>query len=276
VKNNQKSEAQMSFLDHLEALRWHLLRSVIAIFVLAILLFIYKDLLFDGVILAPKRADFWTYKKLCDLSDFLGMGDLLCIREIPFDLINTQLSGQFTMHMWISFVGGIVLAFPYVLWELWSFIKPGLHAKERRYSRGVVFYASSLFLTGVLFGYYIIVPLSVNFLGTYQVSEAVKNMIEMDSFISTVTTITLATGILFELPIVVYFLTKIGIISPEFMRKFRKHAIVIILIVAAIITPSPDITSQLLVAIPLYLLYEISIFVSVYVKKNELKRMSES
>lgn len=266
-KNNSE-KAEMSFLEHLEALRWHLMRAVIAIITLAIVLFFYREIVFDHFLFAPKHPDFWTYRMLCLLSDYLDMGDALCIKELPFELINTELSGQFTMHIWVSFVAGFILASPYVLWEIWRFIKPALHEKERKYSRGVVFFSSLLFFAGVLFGYYVIVPLSINFLGSYQVSSDVKNMIAMDSFVSTVTTITFASGIVFELPIVIYFLTQIGLMTPQFMRTYRKHATVIILIVAAIITPSPDVTSQLLVAIPLYLLYELSIFVSMYVVKK--------
>lgn len=266
-KNNSE-KAEMSFLEHLEALRWHLMRAVIAIITLAIVLFFYREIVFDHFLFAPKHPDFWTYRMLCLLSDYLDMGDALCIKELPFELINTELSGQFTMHIWVSFVAGFILAAPYVLWEIWRFIKPALHEKERKYSKGVVFFSSLLFFAGVLFGYYVIVPLSINFLGSYQVSADVKNMIAMDSFVSTVTTITFASGIVFELPIVIYFLTQIGLMTPQFMRTYRKHATVIILIVAAIITPSPDVTSQLLVAIPLYLLYELSIFVSMYVVKK--------
>lgn len=263
--------SEMSFLEHLEALRWHLVRSAIVVFSLAILAFVYNDILFDKIIFAPRHADFWTYVQMCRLSDFLGLGDALCIKSLNFDLINTQLSGQFTMHMWIAFVAGLILGFPYVIWELWRFVKPGLKETERKYTSGLVFFISILFAIGVAFGYYIIAPLSINFLGNYQMSSDVKNMIEMDSFISTITTITLASGLVFELPIVVYFLTKIGLMSPQFMRKFRKHAVIVILIVAAVITPSPDVTSQLLVAFPLYLLYEISIFVSMYVLKKSTK-----
>jgi sec-independent protein translocase protein TatC len=263
--------SEMSFLEHLEALRWHLVRSAIVVFSLAILAFVYNDILFDKIIFAPRHADFWTYVQMCRLSDFLGLGDALCIKSLNFDLINTQLSGQFTMHMWIAFVAGLILGFPYVIWELWRFVKPGLKETERKYTSGLVFFISTLFAIGVAFGYYIIAPLSINFLGNYQMSSDVKNMIEMDSFISTITTITLASGLVFELPIVVYFLTKIGLMSPQFMRKFRKHAVIVILIVAAVITPSPDVTSQLLVAFPLYLLYEISIFVSMYVLKKGTK-----
>lgn len=260
----------MSFMQHLEALRWHLVRSVVVVIALAITAFFYRDFVFDTLLLAPKQADFWTYRMLCALGHNLGMGDALCIGEAPFDLINTELSGQFTMHMWVSFIAGLVAAAPYVLWEIWSFVKPALRDKERKYTKGVVFFTTSLFFTGVLFGYYIITPLSVNFLGSYQVSTQVKNMIQMDSFVSTVTTITLASGIVFELPIVIYFLTKIGLMTPAFMRQYRKHAVVVILVVAAVITPSPDITSQLLVALPLYVLYELSIFVSMFVYKKQM------
>ena len=270
-QNNEKAE--MSFLDHLEALRWHLMRAVIAVLTLAIVLFFYREIVFDHFLFAPKHPDFWTYRMLCLLSDYLQMGDALCIKELPFELINTELSGQFTMHIWVSFVAGFILAAPYVLWEIWRFIKPALHEKERKYSKGVVFFSSLLFFSGVLFGYYVIVPLSINFLGSYQVSADVKNMIAMDSFVSTVTTITFASGIVFELPIVIYFLTQIGLMTPQFMRTYRKHAMVIILIVAAVITPSPDVTSQLLVAFPLYMLYELSIFVSMYVVKKAEKEL---
>lgn len=271
--NNNSEKAEMSFLEHLEALRWHLMRAVIAVLTLAIILFFYREIVFDNFLFAPKHPDFWTYRMLCLLSDYLEMGDALCIRELPFELINTELSGQFTMHIWVSFVAGFILAAPYVLWEIWRFIKPALHEKERKYSKGVVFFSTLLFFAGVLFGYYVIVPLSINFLGSYQVSADVKNMIAMDSFVSTVTTITFASGIVFELPIVIYFLTQIGLMTPQFMRTYRKHAMVIILIVAAVITPSPDVTSQLLVAFPLYLLYELSIFVSMYVVKKAEKEL---
>ncbi len=267
-----KPGAEMSFLDHLEALRWHLVRSAIAIAVLGVGLFFMKDLLFDTILLGPKHLDFWTYRMMCRLSHLLNAGDDLCITKIPFTLINTELSGQFTMHMWIAFVGGLILSFPYILWEIWRFIKPALKENERTNTRGFVFFASVLFITGVVFSYYMIVPMTINFLGSYQVSADISNTITMDSYISTVTTLTLATGLVFELPIVVYFLTRFGIISPAFMRTYRRHAIVVILIVGAVITPSPDISSQLLVSIPLYILYEASIFVSRYVEKSKLRK----
>ena len=266
----------MSFLDHLEELRWHLVRSVVVIFALAIVFFINKDFLFNTIILAPKNADFFTYKFMCKLSHLLQMGDTLCMNGLEFSLINTTLSGQFTLHMWAAFVAGIVVGFPYLVWEAWRFIKPALTATEIGYSKGILFFVSILFSIGVLFGYYLIAPLSINFLGTYQVSSEVKNMIDMDSYISTITVITFASGLLFELPIVVYFLSSLGIISPAFMKRYRKHAVVVILILAAVITPSPDITSQLLVALPVYVLYELSIFVSAYVVNKKQREGLEN
>ena len=269
-KKEKKGDVEMSFIDHLEVLWWHLVRSAIAVVVLACYFFIEKDLIFDKIILAPKYANFITYRIMCRLDDLVDAGGALCVNQLNFDLINTDLSGQFTMHMWISIMSGFVASIPYILWEIWRFIKPALKEKERKNATGFVFYASALFIMGVLFGYYVVVPLSVNFLGSYQVSAAVANMISVDSFVGTVTNITLASGIVFELPILVYFLSSLGIITPEFMRKFRRHAVVVILVVAAIITPSPDITSQMLVAMPLYVLYEISIFVSRFVvNKNK-------
>jgi sec-independent protein translocase protein TatC len=194
------------------------------------------------------------------------------IRKIHFDLINTEISGQFTKHIWISILAGIIVGFPYVLWEIWRFVKPALRDKEVKATRGFVGVASILFIIGICFAYFMIVPLAVNFLGNYQVTAEVKNLITMDSYISLVTTLVLATGIVFELPILVYFLTRFGVMGAAFMRKYRRHAIVVILIVAAIITPSPDVTSQLLVAFPLYFLYEISIFVAASVERNRQTR----
>lgn len=258
----------MSFLQHLEELRWHLVRSSAAIFVFALIAFFNKEFIFDKLILAPKNADFPTYRFLCWIGEKLHLDESICIKDLSFTLINIDMSGQFSTHMSVSLYAGIVLAFPYVIWELWRFIKPGLHNHERKYANGIVFFTSLLFFLGVLFGYYVITPMSVNFLGTYQVSSLVTNQISLGSFISTVTTLTLMTGVVFELPILVYFLTKIGVLTPDFMRHYRRHAIVVLLIIAAIITP-PDVTSQILVTIPLLALYEISIFVSAYVLKKQ-------
>lgn len=264
------SNGEMSFLGHLEALRWHLFRSVIVVMILALVLFFFKEFLFDDVLLAPKNPDFLTYRLLCAASRKLSFGDDLCVTVIPFSLISTEISAQFTTHMWVAFIAGVVVAFPYIIWELWRFIKPALTLKEVSFARGIVFYTSFLFLTGVLFGYYVITPMTVNFLGSYQVSAQVSNTITLDSFISIVTTMTLISGVVFELPIVVYFLTKIGLITAQFMRTYRRHAVVVILIVAAVITPTSDATTLVMVALPLYFLYEISIFVSAYVNRKKV------
>jgi sec-independent protein translocase protein TatC len=269
---NFNPAGEMSFLGHLEALRWHLFRAVVAVVTMALVLFFFKEFLFDGVLLAPKQPDFLTYRVLCSLGKKLSLGDSLCITVIPFTLISTDITAQFTTHMWVAFIAGLVVSFPYVVWEIWRFIKPALSEKEVSYARGIVFYTSFLFLLGVLFGYYVITPMSVNFLGSYQVSEQVKNTITLDSFISIVTTMTLITGLVFELPIVVYFLSKVGILTPLFMRTYRRHAIVIILIVAAVITPTSDATTLFMVALPLYVLYEISILVSAYVLKEKNRK----
>ena len=267
------SSGEMSFLGHLEALRWHLFRAVIAVMTMAIVFFFFKEFLFDGVLLAPKSPEFLTYKILCSIGNKLNLGDDFCITVIPFTLISTDISAQFTTHMWVAFIAGLVVSFPYVVWEIWRFIKPALSTKEKSYARGIVFYTSFLFMLGILFGYYIITPMTVNFLGNYQVSEQVKNTITLDSFISIVTTMTLITGIVFELPIVVYFLSKVGILTPTFMRTYRRHAVVVILIIAAVITPTSDATTLVMVALPLYVLYEISILVSAYVLKEKNKNL---
>lgn len=260
-------EAEMSFLDHLEVLRWHLMRIAICIGFFSILAFLFKHIVFDLIVLAPKNSDFVTYRAFCKLSHLIGMGDNLCFSKIDFQLINISMSGQFSMHILVSFVAGIIASFPYILFEIWRFIKPGLKKTEKNYARGLVFWGSFLFLSGVAFGYFIIAPLSVHFLGGYQVSELVSNQISLGSFISTVTSITLACGILFQLPILIYFLARLGLITSSLMKSYRKHSIIIVLIIAAVITP-PDITSQILVAIPLVVLYEVSIWIARSVEKN--------
>jgi len=264
-------EKEMSFLDHLEVLRWHLVRSVAAIILFAVLAFIYKDFVFDKVLLAPKNPDFPTYVFFCNLSEWMGLGDLLCFGKFHWKLNSFTMAGQFSSHIITSLFAGLVLSFPYVFWELWRFIKPALYQKETKVTRGVVFFTSILFLVGVLFGYYLVSPLSINFLYSYEVSSShVINTIGLSSFVSTVTTISFANGLLFELPMMVYFLTKIGLLTPDFMRKYRKHAIVLTLILSAIITP-PDVTSQVLVSLPLIILYEISIKISKRVIKKQNK-----
>ncbi len=263
-------DKEMSFLDHLEIFRWHLIRSIIAIVFFAMIAFIFKDIVFDIILLGPKYPTFPTYKALCAVSQYLGLKDAFCITESPFSLMNISMSGQFSTHITSSIFAGFIVAFPYVFWEFWRFISPALHANEIKMAKGIVFFSSILFLLGVFFGYYVLAPLSVNFLGSYQVSSSVANQISLTSFISTVTTVSFATGIVFELPVLTYFLTKIGLLTPDFMRVYRKHAIVVILILAAIITP-PDVTSQILVLLPLIVLYEISIKISERVVRHQEK-----
>ncbi len=273
MKKKASPEKEMSFLDHLEELRWHLIRSTVAVVVLATLAFIFKRFIFDVLIFGPTRPDFPTYASFCELSRQLGM-DTFCFQEMPFKIQSRTMAGQFSAHMWTSIYAGVIVAFPYILFEFWRFISPGLKEKERKSSRGFILIASLLFFFGVLFGYYLITPLSINFLGNYQVSEEVINQFDLDSYISLVRTSVLACGIVFELPILMYILTKIGLVTPEILRKYRKFALIIVLILSAVITP-PDVVSQIIVAIPILILYEVSIFISKIVinnqKREELK-----
>jgi sec-independent protein translocase protein TatC len=259
-------EGTMTFWGHLEELRGHLIRSALAIVAFAALAFLNKDFLFNYVILAPKEPYFLTNRAFCWVSEHLNL-PALCINARPLRLINIDMAGQFTTHILTSVIAGLIVAFPYVVFEIWRFIRPGLKPEEREHSRGAVLVTSGLFLMGVLFAYFLIVPLSVNFLGSYQVSTLVENQVALRSYISTITTITLATGVVFELPIFVFFLSKIGVLTPAVMKKHRKLAFVLILTLSAIITP-PDVFSQIMVGLPLYVLYEISIGIS---KKVALK-----
>jgi sec-independent protein translocase protein TatC len=269
-KKNKDTDGDMTFLQHLEELRWHIIRAVVAIVAGAIIAFMFKNFIFDTVILAPNNPDFITNRLLCRLADAVN-APALCINQNPVELISIKMSGQFTTHINISLVAGLIMAFPYVFWEFWSFFRPALYEKERKYARGAVTMASLLFLMGILFGYFIITPLSINFLGSYRVSDLVNNQINITSYIGSVTSVALSAGITFELPIVVFFLARIGVVTPEFMRKYRKHSIVAVLIVAAVITP-PDVFSLILVTIPLILLYELSIFIAARVVRKRAEQ----
>ncbi len=255
-----KLNNEMSFLDHLEALRWHLMRSIMSIVVFAIIAFIFKEFIFTNIIIAPKTPEFFTNRALCTFGTWIGI-QALCINIEPFQLININMAGQFTTHIMVSMIIGLIAAFPYLIFEMWRFIGPALYEKEQQFARGAVFYISMLFIMGVLFAYYVIIPLSVHFLGSYQVSAEVTNQINLMSYIQTVSAIALAAGLLFELPVLIFFLTKIGLVTPEFLKKYRRHSLVIVLALSAIITP-PDIFSQILVAFPLMFLYEVGIRIS--------------
>lgn len=251
----------MTFLEHLEELRWTLVRSAIAVGILTLVAFFAKEVVFGMVVLAPKEPDFITYRAICALGRATGVGDALCAADLGITLQNISMSGQFFTHMMVSVAVGIIVAFPYIAWEIWRFAAPGLRPHERRALRGTTAFASALFLTGVAFGYFILAPLSVRFFGSYQVDESVRNAVALDSYIAMVTSITLWTGLLFQLPLVVLFLTRAGLVTPKFLRQYRRHAIVAMLVAAAVITP-PDVVSQLIVAGPLLLLYEGGIMLS--------------
>ncbi len=268
----QEEGNQMSFLDHLEELRWHLMRSVIAVMVFAIAAFVFYDFIFNVLILAPKNPDFFTNRMFSLLSEYTGV-EALRINTKPFQVININMAGQFSTHISVSLVVGLIASFPYIFYEFWCFLKPALYANEKKHARGSIFYTTFLFALGVLFGYYVITPLSVHFLGSYSVSDQVMNQINLKSYISSITSIVLAAGVIFELPVLIFFLSKIGLVSPEFLKKYRKHSVVMILILSAIITP-PDIFSQVLVCLPLMVLYEIGIKISKKVHKKQQEALA--
>lgn len=264
---------QMSFLDHLEELRWHIIRAFSSIFVFAIAAFIAKDFVWGYLILSPTYPDFWSFRMFCQVSSSIG-SDAFCFDEMPFIIQSRKMTGQFTMHITSSVVIGLIAAFPYVFWELWRFISPGLYENERKLSRGAVFFVSLLFMIGVLFGYFIVTPISVNFLGNYQVDPSILNEFDITSYVSIITTLVLACGLLFQLPMVVYFLSKAGVVTPEVLVNYRRHAIVVILILSALITP-PDPITQLLVTVPLILLYQVSIYISRIVLRQKQRLARE-
>lgn len=258
-------EKEMSFFDHIDALRGHLFRSAIAVILMGVVAFVNKHILFDVIIFGPIRPTFWTYGVLCRYFSY-------CVNDMGFVLSNITMSGQFTQHLFISFIAGLMVAFPYVLWEFWRFVKPALSGKEKSYAKGLVFFSSMLFFAGILFGYFFLSPISINFLGSYRVSDLVSNEINLESYVSFISTMTFATGLIFEMPILVYFLSKIGLMGSQWMRKNRRYAIVVILVLSGILTPSPDVTSQMLMFVPLYGLYEVSIFVARGVERGREKK----
>ena len=270
---NTADGTEMSFLQHLEELRWHLVRSAAVIMIFGIAAFCLNDFLFDTVIFGPLKQDFISYRALCSLGYKIGAGDVMCMVVKPAHLQTLSASEQFFNHMWISLMCGLILGFPFMLWELWKFIRPALKNQEVGPVKIFVVIASFLFLIGIFFGYFLLFPMSYNFLINYQVSSSgiVQTQNTFDDYISLISTMVLVSGIIFEMPVLVYFLTRMTLLTPEFMRKYRKHAVIIILIAAAVITPSPDVTSQMVVAIPMYFLYELSVFVSGWaIKKHKL------
>lgn len=262
-----KQEKEMSFWDHLEELRWHIVRSAAAVVILGVIAFINRSFIFDKLILGPSNSSFITNRILCRIGEWLSL-EGMCLDNMKLQIININMSGQFLMHIYVSMVAGAILAFPFILNEIWRFVRPALHGNEKSYSRKAIIISSLLFFMGVAFSYYVIVPLTINFLGTYQVSETVSNQISLNSYISTVVSVTFGVGLVFELPLIIYFLTKLGLVTPTYLRRNRKYMLVILLTVSAIITP-PDVFSQILVCIPLMGLYELSILVADRVVKKK-------
>lgn len=268
-----QEEPEMSFLDHLEELRWHLIRSVLAVVIAATVAFLLKGFIFDVLLFGPSKGDFWSYSMLCQLSEMVGIDGGFCFEELPFTIQSRTMGGQFSAHVWTSITAGFIIAFPFVIYEFWKFVAPAMHENERKHAKGFIFVTSFLFFLGVLFGYYVVTPLSINFLGKYQVSELVLNEFDLSSYISLVRASVIATGLIFELPILIYFLTKVGVVTPQFLKTYRKYALVIVLIISAVITP-PDIVSQIIVAVPVLILYEVSIIISKIIYKKEITEKS--
>ena len=271
AKKTVKSPDEMSFLDHLEELRWHLIRSTLAVVIIASVALLMKEFIFDTILFGPKNMDFPTYKFFCKIGTFFNIDSDFCADELPFTIQSRLMSGQFSAYLWTSIWVGFIVGFPYILYEMWKFISPGLHEKERRHSRGFILTASLLFFLGALFGYYVVAPLSINFLGSFKVSQEVTNEFDLASYVGSVRISVLSCGLIFELPIIVYFLTKIGLVTPEILRKYRKISLVVVLILSAVITP-PDVVSQIVVALPILVLYQISIYISKGVLKREARR----
>jgi sec-independent protein translocase protein TatC len=278
IRKGENSEnAEMSFIDHLEALRWHLVRAVIAWLLGAVAIFIYIDWVFDNIVYAPAHSDFITYRALCNFGHKLHLGEALCMPPVSIPLQGNTISGPFMSAISIAMIGGIIIAFPYLFWELWKFIKPALSPKEIKYARGSIFWVSLCFFSGAAFGYFLLAPFTFNFLANFTLGTvgAYKYMPTLDDYIDTLNSIILGCGVAFELPILAYVLAKIGIISAKFLKTYRKYAFVVILVVAAVITPSPDWTSQTIVAIPLLILYEISVILCARVDKQKAKEEKE-
>ncbi len=267
-KRRSESGAEMSFIDHLEALRWHIMRALMAILIGAIVVFVKMDFFFGEVVMGPANKDFITYKALCNFSHWVGMGDAMCMEDINLKLISTQMSSQFMMSFTIAFVGGFIVAFPYVFWEFWRFVRPALTDKEVKKTGGMIFWVSLLFFAGVAFGYFLIAPYTVNFFAAYTLSPNIANTFTVADYIDNIVSLVVGTGVVFQLPLAVYFLAKIGLVTAQFLRTYRKYAVVIILILAAVITP-PDVISQLIVTVPLWFLYELSIGIAARVNKKD-------
>jgi sec-independent protein translocase protein TatC len=274
-KRNKDTNAEMSFIDHLEDLRWHVVRSIIAVLIGAIVVFIYSDFVVNDILFAPTRTSFISARWLCSLGHSIGIGDVLCFPEVKAKFLENTMTGQFVASFTLAFIGGFILAFPYVFWEFWKFIRPALSPKELKKTRGIIFWVSLLFFTGVAFGYFILTPFMVNFYFNYKLSPQIEIMPSFSDYLENLVYTTAGIGVLFQMPLLVMVLSRIGIVTGTFLKKYRKHAFIIILIAAAIITPSTDPFSLTIVTIPLYLLFEASIIIASRIEKRKEKEMKE-
>jgi len=274
-RRNRSAATEMSFIDHLEALRWHIIRAIIGVLIGAIAVFVYVREIVDKILLARAHDSFVTYKWLCDAGHFFRLGNSLCMSGTKVSFISTAMTGQFISSFTIAFVGGFIVAFPYVFWEFWRFVRPALNPKELKKTRGVIFWVSFLFFLGVAFGYYVLTPFMVNFYFSYSLSPLIEIKPTFSDYVENLVYTTVGIGILFQMPLLVMVLTRIGIVTARFLKKYRRHAFVIILIAAAIITPSTDPFSLTLVTIPLYGLYEASIIVASRINKEKIKEETE-
>ncbi len=267
---NKNTNKEMSFLNHLEELRWLLVRSSIAILITSVIAVYFNQFIFDVIIFGPKQGSFVTYQFFCDIAQRFNLDQSFCNNELPFVIQNRTMDGQLSVMIWTCLTAGFIMAFPFILWEFWKFISPALYEKERKYAKSFIIVSSFLFFLGVLFGYFILVPLSINFLANFTISSVVENQIDINSYISLVKTTSLATGLVFELPIIIFFLAYLGLITDAFLKEYRRYAYLLILIIAAIVTP-PDVISQLIVSIPLIILYECSIIIAKFITKRNLQ-----
>ncbi len=273
------NEKEMGFLDHLEEVRKRLFFSAMAIVAGSTFLFIQKDWLFNTVLFGPRNEDFFSFRAWCKLSELIGAGDKLCVTDISYELINTTMMGNFTAHMIVSLIGGAILAFPFLTIQLWAFVKPALKAPEKKAARGAAAASSTLFFMGVAFGYWGIVPLSLQFLGHYELGDAiagtdVAHRIGVMSYVKTVATISFSSGLIFQLPVLIFFLARAGLVTPKGLKKYRRHALVGILVLSAIITP-PDVTSQVMVSMPVLALYELGIVIARREEKRRKKKHTQ-
>ncbi|MEY4384205.1 MAG: hypothetical protein RI995_1747 [Bacteroidota bacterium] len=273
-KDDESDGTEMSFFDHLEELRWHIIRSLASIVIFTVAAWIFREEIFGIIIMGPTKVDFYTNQLLCKIAAETGMTSL-CMQKADFILQSREVSGQFMMALTQSIIVGLLFAFPYAFFEIWRFVTPGLKNKELKAARGAVFWVSLLFFLGVAFGYFVVAPMAINFLANFKLDPSIQNQFDINDYISLLSMLTLACGLTFQLPMIAYVLSQVGILTPSFMREYRKHAIVVILLVAALITPSPDMISQMLVALPLFGLYEISIGVSGRVLKRKMREELE-